>query len=99
MVWRGLQSFKGARMALVEIYSTMFCPFCWRAKKLLKKRGVDYAEIDVMADSARRSEMVTRANGRDTVPQIFIDGRHIGGSDELAALERSGELEALLGTQ
>ena len=86
-------------MALVEIYSTMFCPFCWRAKKLLKKRGVDYAEIDVMADSARRSEMVARANGRDTVPQIFIDGRHIGGSDELAALERSGELEALLGTQ
>ncbi len=99
MVWRGLQSFKGARMALVEIYSTMFCPFCWRAKKLLKKRGVEYAEIDVMANSARRSEMVARANGRDTVPQIFIDGRHIGGSDELAALERSGELEALLGTQ
>ncbi len=86
-------------MALVEIYSTMFCPFCWRAKKLLKKRGVDYAEIDVMADSARRSEMVARANGRDTVPQIFIDGRHIGGSEELAALERNGELEALLGTK
>ena len=86
-------------MALVEIYSTMFCPFCWRAKKLLKKRGVDYAEIDVMADSARRSEMVARANGRDTVPQIFIDGRHIGGSEELAALERSGELGALLGTE
>ncbi len=86
-------------MALVEIYSTMFCPFCWRAKKLLKKRGVEYAEIDVMANSARRSEMVTRANGRDTVPQIFIDGRHIGGSEELAALERSGELETLLGTQ
>ncbi len=86
-------------MALVEIYSTMFCPFCWRAKKLLKKRGVEYAEIDVMADSARRSEMVARANGRDTVPQIFIDGRHIGGSEELAALERSGELETLLGTQ
>jgi glutaredoxin 3 len=88
-----------ARMAHVEIYSTMFCPFCWRAKKLLKKRGVEYAEIDVMADSARRSEMVARANGRDTVPQIFIDGRHIGGSDELAALERSGELETLLGTE
>ena len=86
-------------MAQVEIYSTMFCPFCWRAKKLLKKRGVEYAEIDVMADSARRSEMVARANGRDTVPQIFIDGRHIGGSEELAALERSGELETLLGTQ
>ncbi len=86
-------------MAHVEIYSTMFCPFCWRAKKLLKKRGVEYAEIDVMADSARRSEMVARANGRDTVPQIFIDGRHIGGSDELAALERSGELETLLGTE
>ncbi len=86
-------------MALVEIYSTMFCPFCWRAKKLLKKRGVEYAEIDVMANSARRAEMVARANGRDTVPQILLDGRHIGGSDELAALERSGELEALLGTQ
>ena len=86
-------------MAQVEIYSTMFCPFCWRAKKLLKKRGVNYAEIAGMANSARRSEMVARANGRDTVPQIFIDGRHIGGSDELAALERSGELETLLGTE
>lgn len=99
MVWRDLQSFEGARMAQVEIYSTMFCPFCWRAKKLLDKRGVDYVDIDVMLSSARRSEMVARANGGDTVPQIFIDGRHIGGSDELAALERSGELETLLGTE
>ena len=84
-------------MAHVEIYSTMFCPFCWRAKKLLKKRGVEYAEIDVMADSARRSEMVARANGRDTVPQIFIDGEHVGGCDELFQLEIENKLDAMLG--
>ena len=84
-------------MAHVEIYSSMFCPFCWRAKKLLEEHGADYAEIDVMADSARRKEMIARANGREKVPQIFIDGRHIGGSDELAALEQSGELKTLLG--
>jgi glutaredoxin 3 len=84
-------------MAKVELYTTMFCPYCARARSLLTKKGVDYADIDVMADTAKRDEMVARSGGRQTVPQIFIDGRHIGGSDELAALDRAGKLDALLG--
>jgi len=67
------------------------------ARSLLAKKGVDYADIDVMADTAKRDEMVARSGGRQTVPQIFIDGSHIGGSDELAALDRAGKLDALLG--
>jgi glutaredoxin 3 len=88
---------RGAAMARVEIYSTMFCPYCARAKSLLDKKGVDYIDIDVMADTSKRDEMMERAGGRQTVPQIFIDGDHIGGSDELAALERAGKLDAKLG--
>jgi glutaredoxin 3 len=84
-------------MAKVELYTTMFCPYCARARSLLSKKGVDYADIDVMADTAKRDEMVARSGGRQTVPQIFIDGRHIGGSDELAALDKAGKLDALLG--
>ena len=84
-------------MAKVELYTTMFCPYCARARSLLAKKGVDYADIDVMADTAKRDEMVARSGGRQTVPQIFIDGRHIGGSDELAALDKAGKLDALLG--
>lgn len=84
-------------MARVEIYSTMFCPYCARARSLLDKKGVDYIDIDVMADTAKRDEMVERSGGRQTVPQIFIDDEHIGGSDELAALERAGRLDAKLG--
>ncbi|HTC19094.1 MAG TPA: glutaredoxin 3 [Stellaceae bacterium] len=84
-------------MAKVELYTTMFCPYCARARSLLAKKGVDYADIDVMADTAKRDEMVARSGGRQTVPQIFIDGSHIGGSDELAALDRAGKLDALLG--
>ncbi len=84
-------------MAKVELYTTMFCPYCARARSLLAKKGVDYTDIDVMADTAKRDEMMARSGGRQTVPQIFIDGQHIGGSDELAALDREGKLDALLG--
>ncbi len=84
-------------MAEVEIYSSMFCPFCHRAKRLLSEKGVDFIEIDVDMDGARRREMMERANGRHTVPQIFIDGAHVGGSDDLAALDRTGKLDAMLG--
>jgi len=84
-------------MARVEIYSSMFCGYCARAKALLERKGVAYDNIDVLEDTSKRDEMVARANGGTTVPQIFIDGVHIGGSDELAALERAGKLDPLLG--
>ena len=84
-------------MADVEIYSSMFCPFCHRAKRLLSEKGVAFKEIDVDMDSGLRKEMMERANGRHTVPQIFIDGAHVGGSDDLAALDRDGRLDAMLG--
>ncbi len=84
-------------MAEIEIYSSMFCPFCHRAKRLLSEKGVDFIEIDVDMDGARRREMIERANGRHTVPQVFIDGTHVGGSDDLAALDRDGKLDPMLG--
>ena len=77
----------------VEIYSTMTCPSCIRAKRLFQGRGVDYEEIDVSFD---RSAMIERASGRVTVPQIFIDGEGIGGFDDLVVLERNGRLDELL---
>ena len=80
-------------MARVEVYSTLFCPYCARAKSLLEKKGVDYVTIDVMEDSTRREEMLKRTGGRRTVPQIFIDGEHIGGFDDMAALDRAGKLD------
>jgi glutaredoxin 3 len=83
-------------MAKVEIYSSMLCGFCYRAKKLLEQKGVDFTEIDVMVSPKRRSEMVERSGGRTSVPQIFIDDRHIGGCDELFALEASQKLDPLL---
>lgn len=83
-------------MATVELYTTPICGFCHRAKSLLASKGVSFSEVDVMADPSRRAEMMERANGGRTVPQIFIDGKHIGGSDDLAALERAGKLDALL---
>ena len=85
-------------MAEVEIYTTPLCPYCWRAKRLLDKKGVAFIEIDLWQQPQRRAEMIERAGGRRTVPQLFVDGRAIGGSDELAALESSGELDAILGT-
>lgn len=84
-------------MAKIELYTTMFCPYCARARSLLQKKGVSFADIDVMGDDDKREEMIARAGGRRTVPQIFIDGRHIGGSDELVALDREGKLDSLLG--
>lgn len=84
-------------MAKIELYTTMFCPYCARARNLLQKKGVSFTDIDVMSDDDKREEMIVRAGGRRTVPQIFIDGRHIGGSDELGALDREGKLDPLLG--
>jgi glutaredoxin 3 len=84
-------------MAKVEIYSTMWCGYCARARSLLQKKGVAFDDIDVEVDTSKRDEMVKRAGGRMTVPQIFIDGAHIGGSDELVALDRAGKLDTLLG--
>ena len=83
-------------MAKVEIYTKAFCPYCVRAKHLLDAKGVDYEETDLTFGGPKRAEMVQRSGGRSTVPQIFIDGKHIGGSDDLAALERQGELDPLL---
>jgi glutaredoxin 3 len=84
-------------MAKVEMYSTMWCGYCARARALLNKKGVPFEDIDVEADTAKRDEMIARAGGRMTVPQIFIDGVAIGGSDDLAALDRQGNLDKLLG--
>ncbi len=84
-------------MAEIVIYSSMFCPFCWRAKGLLKKKGVSFEEINVDGRPDLRREMAERAEGRSTVPQIFIDGTPIGGSDELAALDSDGGLDRMLG--
>ena len=83
-------------MAKVEIYTKAFCPYCSRAKRLLDGKGVAYEEYDISLGGPRRAEMLQRAQGRSTVPQIFIDGAPIGGSDELAAIEREGRLDALL---
>jgi len=82
--------------ANVEIYTWSRCPFCIRAKGLLDKKGVKYTEYCIDGDENARSKMKTRANGRSSLPQIFIDDRHIGGCDDIYALERKGELEALL---
>ena len=84
-------------MPRVEIYSTMFCPYCARAKSLLERKGVRYENIDIIEDTAKRDEMVRRAHGRTSVPQIFIDGEHIGGCDDLYALDRAGKLDPKLG--
>jgi glutaredoxin 3 len=83
-------------MAQIEIYTTRFCPYCTSAKALLSRKGVAYAEIDVSGDPAKRTEMVDRANGRMTVPQIFIGALHVGGFRELYALEQAGKLDPLL---
>ena len=82
--------------AKVEIYTSPFCGYCARAKSLLSRKGVEYIEYDVLADSSKRDEMVERAHGRTTVPQIFIDGHHVGGCDELHALDGGGRLDPLL---
>lgn len=83
-------------MPPVDIYTTRACPYCNAAKALLKRKGVKYSEIDVSSDLDRREEMIQRANGCMTVPQIFIGTMHVGGSNELHALERAGTLDTLL---
>lgn len=83
-------------MAQIEIYTTFMCPYCSRAKALLDKKGQTYNEIDVSYDAAKREEMTQKAGGRRTVPQIWINGTHVGGSDDLYALERDGKLDAML---
>ncbi|TYB86404.1 glutaredoxin 3 [Oceaniovalibus sp. ACAM 378] len=83
-------------MATVEIYTSPTCGFCHAAKRLLTTKGAGFAEIDVSRDAAQKQAMMQRANGRRTVPQIFIDGQHVGGFDELNALERAGKLDPML---
>jgi glutaredoxin 3 len=83
-------------IAPVKVYSTTYCPYCDRAKALLVKRAVPFEEVDVTTDNEKRAWLVKASGGRRTVPQIFIDEQPIGGSDELHALDRSGELEKLL---
>ncbi|PWE33526.1 glutaredoxin 3 [Maritimibacter sp. 55A14] len=83
-------------MKQVELYTTRFCGFCIAAKRLLKKKGAAFSEIDVGRDPARRAEMMQRAKGGRTVPQIFIGGEHVGGCDELYALDRAGKLDPML---
>lgn len=82
-------------MASIEIYTTSYCPYCTRAKALLDRKGVDYQDIDVEHDTAKREEMMTRS-GRRTVPQIFINGEAIGGCDDLHALDANGKLDTIL---
>jgi len=80
----------------IDVYTSPFCPYCSRAKRLLSEKGVAFAEIDLMAEPGRRSEMLERSGGRTSVPQIFIGGTHVGGCDDLYALDRAGKLDPLL---
>ena len=80
----------------VVVYSQPFCGYCSAAKRLLTAKGAPFTEINVMLEAGRRDEMIQRSGGRRTVPQIFIDGRHIGGYDDLSALDKAGELDRLL---
>ncbi len=86
-------------MPQIEIYTSPLCGYCHAAKRMLVDKGVSYSEIDVAADPAKRQEMMGRAGGRHTVPQIFIADRHIGGYDDMAALERTGKLDPLLAAE
>ena len=83
-------------MTPVEIYTSPLCGFCHAAKRLLKQKGVEFSEVDVLANPGRKAEMIERANGGRTVPQIFIGDTHVGGCDDLYALDRSGKLDPLL---
>ncbi len=83
-------------MKTVEIYTTPFCPYCLAAKRLLQKKGAAYTEIDVSNDPVLREAMTARAGGKRTVPQIFIGGQHVGGSDDIHLLDRQGRLDPLL---
>jgi glutaredoxin 3 len=84
-------------MARVEIYTTMMCPFCFAAKRLLKDKGVRFVEFDATFKPGLRREMIERADGRTSVPQIFVDDAHIGDCNDIYALDREGRLDAILG--
>jgi glutaredoxin 3 len=86
-------------MPPVEIFTTRWCPYCHAAKALLARKGIPFTEIDVSGDWSTRQAMIHRANGRTTVPQIFIGKFHVGGSDELHALDRAGKLDPLLAAE
>lgn len=83
-------------MSRVEIYTKFLCPYCSRAKSLLKAKSVAFEEVDITMDGAARNAMIARANGRATVPQIFINDHHVGGCDDLLALDSAGKLDSLL---
>lgn len=83
-------------MPTIEIYTKTFCPYCWRAKQLLDSKGLTYVEISVDMGGEPRRQMMERANGRTTVPQIFISERHVGGCDDLFVLDRTGRLDDLI---
>ncbi len=85
-------------MANVEIYSTAICPYCVAAKNLLKQRGLEFTEIRIDQDLGKRDEMLARSQQRRTVPQIFVNGEHVGGYDDLVTADRSGRLAELLAT-
>jgi glutaredoxin 3 len=82
--------------AKVEIYSSAFCGYCARAKSLLRRKGVDFVEYDVLERPELREQMVARSGGRTSVPQIFADGKHLGGSDDIHALDAEGKLDPIL---
>jgi glutaredoxin 3 len=84
-------------MGRIEIYTTRYCPYCHAAKRLLTQKGAEFSEIDVSGDPQGRSEMAARAKGRMTVPQIFVGSVHVGGYDDLYALDRAGKLDPMLG--
>lgn len=84
------------RMAKVTIYTRQFCPYCTRAVALLKDKKADFTEIDAGMDAAKREEMIQRSNGGKTFPQIFVGNTHIGGCDDMMALDRAGKLDPLL---
>jgi glutaredoxin 3 len=84
-------------MNRIEIYTTRYCPYCMAAKRLLSRKGIVFTEINVSKDAKGRSEMAARANGRMTVPQIFIGSIHVGGCDDLYVLDQTGKLDVLLG--
>lgn len=83
-------------MAKIEVYTTTYCPYCARAKELLKSKGVAFEEIDVTENAGLREKMIELSGGRRTVPEVFVNGRIVGGYDELRALEGSGELDRIL---
>lgn len=83
-------------MAKIEIYTSPICGYCHRAKALLNRKGVSFTEIDIAGNAEKRGEMVMRSKGRQTVPQIFINGQHVGGCDDIHALDSAGKLDPLL---